>query len=437
MNFINYPEEIATKDASAAIPNASRSNDWHLPRMAQVGLIGILLICALVNARQVAWYWSHGPANSDLKIFMTPLEMMRTGQRQQIHRFDAQEATQNRLYPETRQVGLLPFNHLAYELLFYWPLARLNYRAALVVWSLLNAVLVFLIGWALSPFARRLKKTLGVPLAVWIFAFYPLLFVGQGQDSLVSLLLIVLSLRFAENKRDFLAGLLLGLTLFKVHLALGIGFFVFFVARKWLGLAGFVASAIFVTGISRMMVGPTFWSDYLQIVRQQEVVTPWGFIPWFMPNLRGILEWTLARWLHIGSILPILFVVSLVVVGVTWIALRVPRVVSERNFYSGAIAATLLVSYHLHLQDLTLAILPALILLNACVERKLSVGWSWVLILAIGMLYLYGPASAVFPFLRLHGALLVFPVIFLWLVAIWEPSSAERYKQQTELAGNV
>jgi len=64
------------------------------------------------------WYFSHGPAVTDLRIFMIGVDMVVSGQGRQLYHFDAQEKAQVQLYPETRTSGLLPFNHLAYELLF-------------------------------------------------------------------------------------------------------------------------------------------------------------------------------------------------------------------------------------------------------------------------------------------------------------------------------
>jgi len=391
----------------------------RLPQMGRIGLIVFLLFCVVANARQVAWYWSHGPADSDLKIFLTGLEVIRSGERLHFYNFDVHREVQTRLYPETRQTGYLAFNHLAYELLLYWPLTWFAFSTAQKLWGLLNLGLVFLIAWLLRPFTKSLWESLRTPLPLWLLAFYPVpMVLGQGQDSLIFLTFVVLSLRLAESERDYLAGFLLGLVLFKVHLALGIGFFVFVLPRKWRSIAGFASSAILVTAISRIMVGPRFVGDYLNILRQQEAMTPWGFIPRFMPNLRGLLQWGLAQWLDIGSTLPLILLLSLLVVAGTWVALRVRRDVTPRELYSTGILATLLVSYHMHMQDLSLAILPTLILLDASAGGKLAQKWTWAAVLSITALYLYGAATWPFPTLAVRGALLALPVLLLWFVAV-------------------
>ena len=410
-------EEVQRK-GGIAVPTPSPQR-WRLPPTGRIGLIVFLLLCVMANARQVAWYWSHGPADSDLKIFLTGLEVIRSGERLHFYNFDVHREVQTRLYPETRQTGYLAFNHLAYELLLYWPLTWFAFATAQKLWGLLNLGLVFLIAWLLKPLTRDLWESFRTPLPLWLLAFYPVpMVLGQGQDSLIFLTFVLLSLRFAESERDYAAGFLLGLVLFKVHLALGIGFFVFVLPRKWRAIAGFASSAVLVTGISRLMVGPRFVGDYLNILRQQEAMTPWGFIPRFMPNLRGLLQWGLAQWLDIGSTLPLILLLSLLVVAGTWVALRVRRDVTPGELYSTGILATLLVSYHMHMQDLSLAILPMFVLLDAGAGGKLAEKWTWVGILSIAALYFYGAATWPFPTLAVRGALLALPVLLLWFVAV-------------------
>lgn len=400
------------------MPPSTIAHRW--PRSFRLGLATVFVICILVSARQVAYYWSHGPVVSDLRIFMTGVDMMRSGDGHRLYRFDAQQAAQNRLYPQTRTAGLLPFNHPAYELLMYWPLERFSYQTALMVWALMNLGLVFLIAWLVQPYTRTLREITGIPLALWLLAFYPVLYVfGEGQDSLIFLLLAVLSMRCLDLGRGFLAGFVLALALFKFHLCLLIAFFVFLLPRKWRAVAGFATAAGLVTGISRIMVGPSFAGDYLSMLRNQDVMTPWGFVPWFMPNLRGFLEWALAPGLDIGSILPIVLLVSLGVAGVvTWILVRSGGEESGPVLYTVAILTTLLVSYHMHMQDLTLAALPMLLLLDRAMSGQVSRVWTAVLALAMVGLYGYRLAGETFPILVVRGCLMAVPLLLLWLVGM-------------------
>jgi hypothetical protein len=405
------------------------------------GLVLFCLISIAVSGRQALWYFSHGPAVTDLRIFMTGVDMVRSGQGSRLYHFDAQEKAQVQLYPETRISGLLPFNHLAYELLFYWPLSGLSYRTALCAWALMNLGLLVLIARLLAPYSQTLTRTTQIPSALFFLAFYPVIYaLGEGQDSLIFLLLVVLSLRSMDKGWTFVAGFLLALACFKFHLALGIAFFVLLLRGKWRGLAGFISGGALVGGISVALVGPAIFYDYPVMLRSQEVTTPWGFVPWFMPNLRGILQWALARWLDAGLILPVVFISSAIIgVVAAWIVLtRWPSENSSRpqedasTIYAVAVVTTLLISYHLHMQDLTLVILPMVVLSERTVsewqervmigrEARSSAGsasWIVALAVAIAALYLYRIAAEVFPILLVRGCLLAVPVFVLWLVGL-------------------
>jgi len=400
------------------------------------------LISIGVSGKQTLWYFSHGPVVTDLRIFMTGVDMMASGQGRQLYQFDAQEKAQIRLYPETRTSGLLPFNHLAYELLFYWPVSTLSYRMALLVWALGNVAIIFLIAWLLTPYSRALTQVAGTPLVLYLLAFYPVMYVlGEGQDSLIFLLLLVLSLRSMDNGRTFLAGFLIALACFKFHLALAIVFFVLFLRGKWRGLAGFVTGGTLVGGISLALVGPAIIHDYPAMLRRQDVMTPWGFIPWFMPNLRGFLQWALAPWLDVGAILPVVLISSAVVgVVATWFVLRNGAKNDESMAYAVAILTTILISYHLHMQDLTMALLPMLVLVERAAREwsdrgatreesggaRVSTVWMAVLAITVAALYLYRIAAEAFPILVVRGYLLAVPIFVLWVVALrwWRTAPA-------------
>jgi hypothetical protein len=402
-----------------ATTTQARIGGRRLAPVYRIGLICVFLMSLFAGGRWLVSYWSEGPYATDLRIFLTPVELLRTGHASEIYKFAVEKAEQSRLFPDTEKTGYLSYNHLAYELLMYWPLAKLSYRTALMVWGAINVGLILLIAWLLNPFTKALREFSGVPLLLWMFAFYPLLHtLSEGQDSVVTLLLVALALRLMEDKREFLSGSALGLALFKVHLALGIAFLVFFVPRKWRGLAGFAASAAFVTGISIAMVGPSFVNDYLHIIREQETMTPWGFIPRFMPNFRGLFEWLLVGSLDVGSVLPIIFLFSLATVGATWLVLRVRNAIRPAVLYAAAVPAVLLVSYHLHLQDLTLALLPMVVLLDSCLKGELPRGSALILMLSIAVFYLFGAVSAVTPYLLLHAALLAIPLLLLWVASL-------------------
>src|ERR1035438_3153639 len=67
-------------------------NNGHSMRpLFRWGLAVFCLISIAVSGRQAFWYFSHGPVVTDLRIFMTGVDMVKAGQGHQLYHFDAQE----------------------------------------------------------------------------------------------------------------------------------------------------------------------------------------------------------------------------------------------------------------------------------------------------------------------------------------------------------
>src|SRR5947208_936105 len=112
------------------------------PLAVRACIICFLLITAGPNLHELLSYPKNDPRYSDFKIFMTAGELVGSGYGVEIYRFDAQEQAQFRLYPTMRAGGLLPFNHPAYEVLLFLPLAKLGYAAAFRLWLAVKLALL-------------------------------------------------------------------------------------------------------------------------------------------------------------------------------------------------------------------------------------------------------------------------------------------------------
>jgi hypothetical protein len=153
-----------------------------------------------------------------------------------------------------------------------------------------------------------------------------------------------------------------------------------------------------------------------------------------MPNLRGILQWGFGSWLDIGIIIPIIFVLSVIVAVVgSWIIVRMQSREEQSVVFSVAILTTILMSYHFHMQDLSIAALPILVLLNRLASARIndqhstiagtsqtefSPLWRATAFASVLSLYLFRPVAELFPWLVMHGCLLCVPLLFLWLVSL-------------------
>lgn len=390
-----------------------------LPLVARMSLCCCLLLSFVLSARQVRLYWSLGPGVTDLRIFMTGVDLVKSGNGAHLYDFEVQQAAQISRYPQTKYDGLLPFNHVAYELLFYFPFASLSYRAAIASWAVLNLALLSMFVWFMEPYTRLLRAVTKVPTLLWILGFYPVMYaLGEGQDSLIFLFFVGLSFHLCHKHRDFLSGFALSVGCFKFHLAIMIAFFVFLLPRRWRALSGFLVGVLLASVVSTAMVGPNFWHSYIRLLRAQETMTPWGFNAYLMPNLRGLLHLLLTARAEVGTIFVLTLVTSAALgAAVTWMIWRCsPQ--DDRLAYALAVFTTVLLSYHLHVQDLSLALLGILLVADWGIRNRMHSGLALFLMIGVGLMYAYRVAAEAFPALIQRGSILAVPLMLLWLMTV-------------------
>jgi hypothetical protein len=369
--------------------------------MLFVSTCGILLVLPQARSGHV-----------DFRSFYTAGYMVRTGHSTEIYDYAATRESQNRLVsPED---GDLPFNHLAYESLIDLPFSYFSYRNAYYAFFLTN--LIFLAGsiWILWPHLYPLKEVWShLPVAV-VICFLPVaMALIEGQDSLLLLVLLVAA-NFALNRKNgLIAGILVGLTLFKFQYALPIAL-LFFIWRRWRFLAGFALSCTAVVGLSFWLLGSSGVLSYLHYLPGASSKfsaandTLLGIHPEGMPNLRG-----LAYALSGGSvsITNVVTVISscLVLVGAA----------RRRPSLPGALLAALLVSFHQMISDASLLILPlGLVLAGAMAPGRTR---REQIALALASAAIVGPTFLLFTGTRFY--LLALPVLGLFVFWDWPSAS--------------
>jgi hypothetical protein len=304
---------------------------------------------------------------ADFRQLYTAGYMVRSGQARQLYSYDAQLWFQHRL------VGpgdiALPFNHLAYEAVLYSPFSVLPYRMAYFVFLALNLTFLGLSFRFLRPRMNNLAD-----LAPWfpvaIFAgFLPIAAaLMQGQDSILLLTLAAAAMASLEKGREFTAGLLIGLGLFKFQITLPI-VLLFLVWRQLRFVAGFVVSAAMVTSASVGLVGieqlKVYGGGLLSMsVRLSSAADQfkYGISPTAMPNLRGLVAGLAGSHLSLFGVHAITIVLSFLVLLLT--AAFASAKQSSSNLLLIAITVSALVSYHLLIHDLSILLLPVAIVLN-------------------------------------------------------------------------
>jgi len=217
---------------------------------------------------------------------------------------------------------------------------------------------------------------------VWVFlpagiffGFFPItIALMLGQDSILLLLLFVLAMLSFNQQREFQAGLLVGLGLFKFQIVLPVAL-LFLVWRRWRFFGGFATSAGAATVMSVLIVG---WSQvrvYLNSLVSMSVGLAskadqfrYGISPTSMPNLRGLIFAVAGGRVSTFWVQAITIAASFAVL--LWVA------VVGRNRWRGpdaflvAITAACVVSYHMLIHDLTVMLLPLTLILSRFIESE-------------------------------------------------------------------
>ena len=241
---------------------------------------------------------------------------------------------QNSFHPGNATVGY--FFHLSYEVVLLVPLSYLPQVTAYAVWSMFS--LLCLLGAAIVMRRHFTDFDLLVP-----FAFIPTLsLLANGQDSAILVLIAAFALDQFVRGRDLSAGAVLALGLFKYPFIVPLVAILCFRYRRV--ILGFIAAAVPILGISALMVGMKGINQYLALMHTSDVQEN----PGILSNLRGIVGVTT------GSFHPALVVVlSAVLVALTAFLIkeRIP-------LFCVGVIVTQLVSYHGHIYDAVLLLIP-------------------------------------------------------------------------------
>ncbi len=269
----------------------------------------------------------------------------------------AQKAESERLVPDSKGFFFQPVYGPQVALL-YAPLARLPYPAAAVLWMAISAVIYGLCChavWRRCPELERHRGTI-ILLAFASPAFFNL--IAHGQTSALALACFTLAYLALDAKRPLLAGLAIGMLIYKPQLGV-VAAVVFVFTGQWRVVLGAVAGAAVQLGAGWAYWGSGVMEQYWRTLRMlgemSSVLEPklyqmhslrefWILlVPWGGP----------ARWLYYAT-------AAVVLVGAVW-AWRTKAPLPLR--YAGFLFATVLVTPHLTVYDLVI-LAPAMLLLG-------------------------------------------------------------------------
>ena len=274
------------------------------------------------------------PAFADFRHLYTAGYMLRTGHSDQLYDLDAQYKFQSeRVSAKQPPTGPLPYNHPAFEALLFDPLSIVPYRAAYFIFGFFNLFVLGVTAWMVGQ-PRMLFFAFGY-VAVPMTLLY-------GQDSIVMLALFTAAaIRYFRGK-EYEAGLLIGLASYKPQFPLAMAV-IFLLWRRFKVPQGIATSGLALALISVAITGFRGSLNFVRLLAAG--TTAKAFIhPEFMFNIRGMVYQFAGRDLWL---LTLLVSASLLV----WTAFRRPS-------FALAVAVTLLISYHAHIYDMLLLLIP-------------------------------------------------------------------------------
>jgi Glycosyltransferase family 87 len=371
----------------------------------------------------------------DFSIFYTAGLIVRRGQASRLYDDALQQAVQSEF-----TVGSdvpLPYNHPPFEALLYVPLTYFPYLRAYFLWVLADLLLLLGISRFLRPYLPALTSFL--PKWTWFVGagFFPAAYaLMQGQDSILLLLAYTLAFVSLRSGKEFRAGAVLALGLFKFHLVLPF-VFVLFLRRMWRFVLGFALSAAAVGLVSAAIVG---WRELFYyphyVWRINRVASIRVIIPRNMPNLRGLISgwsWRLPTGWSNGLI-AIASVALLVWAASEWEVSRRENLPLWEGGFSIAVVATFLSSYHAYNQDMSMVLLPAFLLFDRLLAGR-EKGWrTKILALCLSLLF-FSPLYLILTLHYQHQNLFSLVLLsFAIAIALWTRRIGRRVSGQPGIA---
>jgi hypothetical protein len=243
--------------------------------------------------------------------------------------------------------------------------------------------------------------------------------IKMGQDSAMSLLVLIGVFASLKYQRHVAAGSILALGLYKPQLVLPLTGFLL-VSHNWRSLLGFAATGACLAAISFAIVGWQGVLGLLSIISDMDGPTSIVY-PQMMTNLRGLF-FPLFSFFQLPELTNIFTAgASLIVYGYCLILWKnnpsVDGPLFDLQFFL-AIVATVLISYHLYTHDTTILTIPIILTLNYILAYKAPLTSACKLLLFV-LVFLYLPlvpfilevtatfGSLVAPILSLYGFLVL------------------------------
>jgi len=375
-----------------------------------LGLTAALLLgCALL---QTATFEAR---NYDFSTRYASGLILRRGDGSKLYSLEEERRVQEALF---ERKGVMVETHPPFEIPFYALLTKLPYNHAYIVFAIINISI-----WMF--FVRLIRSCVPVPehtfhYLLLCFTFFPLwAALLQGQTSLLLLLLYGATFLALKRKRDFVAGVFLGLGLFRFQLVLPF-VLICILRKKWKLTAGFASVVLLLAAISVLAVGRQGVMSYahLMIDTAKHPSNPAyaSIRPSDMPTVRGFLAailtgWVSQKWINAGTAL----VSAFVILFTAWRWRQEDRRDEDDSLgliFAAALTVTLITGFYVLAHDMSLMLLAVLLTLASSQQSRDS---RWWLVLKALIIVLYLPFVYML-LLHWHRMSMLFPILVIFLL---------------------
>jgi Glycosyltransferase family 87 len=343
-----------------------------------------LIIASILAHGWILWnsrsYIASGRA--DFAIFYTGAQILFAGRGGDLYNPKVQRLYQEKIAASSAEWNL-PFNHAPYELLIFWPLSSLSYPAAHLTWAVANLVLLAFTYRYLAPFIDPANKLL---LGALLFAFYPTMVTLQmGQDSILTLFILVVVFVSLQHQRDSMAGIVLACGLYKPQLVLPIAGLLI-MEKRWHAWRAFVATTMLLAALCLALTGVQAIWDYVALLQYDDYV----IYPRSMSNIRGLFHIALNGYISERTVALLAITASSLLYAGSLYICRHKSGPGDSRFelkFSLVCITTVLASYHLYSHDLLLLMAPIMLLLNSGLRGEIMTGASRVIVFALVLVF--------------------------------------------------
>jgi len=329
-----------------------------------------------------------------------------------LYDINAEAALAAQRVPEAAGIRYLPL-YPPQVSIFFAPLAHFSYGWALILWwcaSVVGYGICCYRIWRACPNLRECSGAVAIVAAAFPGFFH---LVAWGQTSALALVCFTVMFFLLRDRREFLAGLILGCLIFKPQLGLAAAV-VFVSVGAWKTVAGAVLSAAAQLSLGVLYYGMEPFRRWVQLLRNVRAVLPLlEPKPYQTHSLRTF--WSmLTPWPDLSFGLYVLS--AIVVLALTIVGWRRGAPLALR--YSSLLLATVLVAPHLTVYDLVI-LAPAFLLLADWFVGQPSATQTWwlgTLLYFAYMLPLLGPFAR-WTHVQLSVVAMTATVLMIWYIS--------------------